>query len=427
MQVLLAHNSLYYPSYGGGDKSNRLLMEALAARGHRVRVVSRVENFSAESHAALTGQLAGRGVEARTRDGVSVEFTLNGVEVRVLTASPYWRGYFEAQVAEFAPEVILTSTDDPALLLFDVALRSAKARVVYLVRATVATPFGPDSTLPNAERAARLQAADGAVGVSEYVARYAREYGGLEAVYRPISLLEPGEWPALGRYDNRYVTMVNPCALKGISILTGLAERFPDVAFAAVPSWGTTRTDHEALARHANISVLQPVDNIDDILRETRIVMIPSLWAEARSRMILEAMTRAIPVLASDVGGLGEAMLGQPYLLPVNRVTGYRPALDELMVPVGEIPPQDLTPWAVALEKLTSDRGHYETLSAGCRRVALAYARTLTVEPFETYLLELLSRPKRAAGREPQPEEMRRRLLQLRLKKMQGASGSNVD
>ena len=40
MRILLAHNSLYYPSHGGGDKSNRLLMEALAARGHPVRVVA---------------------------------------------------------------------------------------------------------------------------------------------------------------------------------------------------------------------------------------------------------------------------------------------------------------------------------------------------------------------------------------------------
>ena len=42
MRILLAHNSLYYPSFGGGDKSNRLLMEALAARGHEVRVVARL-------------------------------------------------------------------------------------------------------------------------------------------------------------------------------------------------------------------------------------------------------------------------------------------------------------------------------------------------------------------------------------------------
>src|SRR5205807_3186817 len=30
LKILLAQNSLYYPAHGGGDKSNRLLLEALA-------------------------------------------------------------------------------------------------------------------------------------------------------------------------------------------------------------------------------------------------------------------------------------------------------------------------------------------------------------------------------------------------------------
>jgi len=42
MKILLAHNSLYFPSHGGGDKSNRLLMEALAGRGHAVEVLARL-------------------------------------------------------------------------------------------------------------------------------------------------------------------------------------------------------------------------------------------------------------------------------------------------------------------------------------------------------------------------------------------------
>ena len=31
MRILLAHNSTYFPASGGGDKSNRLLMEALVS------------------------------------------------------------------------------------------------------------------------------------------------------------------------------------------------------------------------------------------------------------------------------------------------------------------------------------------------------------------------------------------------------------
>jgi hypothetical protein len=50
MRILLAQNSLYYPSHGGGDRSNRLLMEALAARGHQTRVAARIERFGPATH-----------------------------------------------------------------------------------------------------------------------------------------------------------------------------------------------------------------------------------------------------------------------------------------------------------------------------------------------------------------------------------------
>ena len=61
MRILLAHNSLYYPSHGGGDKSNRLLMEALSARGHEVRVAARIERFGPEPQEEFLRRLGSRG------------------------------------------------------------------------------------------------------------------------------------------------------------------------------------------------------------------------------------------------------------------------------------------------------------------------------------------------------------------------------
>ena len=100
----------------------------------------------------------------------------------------------------------------------------------------------------------------------------------------PISLLDPPPYPDLGRFENEFVTLVNPCAVKGISIFLALADRMPEVQFAGVPTWGTTQTDRAALASRSNITLLDPVDNVDDILRRTRVLLVPSLWAEARSR-----------------------------------------------------------------------------------------------------------------------------------------------
>jgi surfactin synthase thioesterase subunit/glycosyltransferase involved in cell wall biosynthesis len=416
MRILLAHNSLYYPSFGGGDKSNRLLMEALAARGHEVRVVARLAKFDAEESARFMADLEARGIRPEVGED-TVRFVLNGVDVRTLTLNPQLRAYFSQQLSQFDPDVIITSTDDPAQLLFDIAARATRPRVVYLVRATIAVPFGPDSSSPNRVKTEVLRHADGIVGVSEYVAGYVRHWSGLDAIHVPISLLEPMEVQQLGRFENPYVVMVNPCAVKGISIFLALAERAPDLQFAAVPTWGTSTGDLAQLRRCANITVLDPVENLDDLFRYARVVLVPSLWAEARSRVVLEAMLRGVPVIASDAGGLKEAKLGVPYLLPVNPITHYQLALDENMVPVAAVPAQDIGPWLTTLRRLTEDRERWEEIATQSRAAALNYASTLTVEPFEKFLLELTSIPKRRNERPAELSEDRRKLLALRLRR----------
>ena len=423
MRVLLAQNSLYYPAHGGGDKSNRLLMEALAARGHACAAVARIPVFGEREHQSYLAELAGRGVVPRSAEGGVVVFEHAGVDVHVATNAGL-RACFAERVESFRPEVILTSTDDPAQLLLEAALRVAGARVVYLARATLAVPFGPDCAFPSQTKTERLRSADRVVGVSEYVADYFRRFAGIPAIHVPISLLEPGEWPVLGRFENEFVTLVNPCAVKGIAIFLALADAFPETRFAAVPTWGTNLEDRAALRAHPNVTLLPPVDDIDVLLGRTRILLVPSLWAEARSRIVLEAMLRGVPVIAANVGGIPEAKMGVPYLLPVNPIAKYQPQLDEQMVPVAEVPAQEIAPWREALDRLLTGRAHYEEISRQSRAAALAYAANLTVEPFER-LLEETSRRAPARDQSPAPGPWppapalspdKRRLLALRLR-----------
>ncbi len=238
MKILLAQNSLYYPSHGGGDKSNRLLMEALAARGHQCRVVARLSGFGAEAHERFLAELAARNVPVLSASSGVVAFHCGGVDVQVVTQHPNLRACFAGQIAEFAPSVILTSTDDPAQLLLEAALRAAGPKVVYLSRATLAVPFGPDCAFPSAMKTEMLRRVDGVVGVSRYVAGYMRQWGEIDAVHVPISLIEPGPYPLLGRPENQFVTLVNPCAVKGISIFVALARCMPDVRVRSRPHLG---------------------------------------------------------------------------------------------------------------------------------------------------------------------------------------------
>jgi hypothetical protein len=186
MRILLAQNSQYYPAHGGGDKSNRLLMEALAARGHTCVVVARISKFGEQEHNLFLSELAARNVWPESSDDGVVTFRRAGVEVHTVTHHASLRQYFSEQMAACRPEVILASTDDPAQFLLEPALRAETARVVYLARATLALPFGSDSAFPSAARTDMLRRAGAVVGVSQYVADYIRRGSGIPAVLVPI-------------------------------------------------------------------------------------------------------------------------------------------------------------------------------------------------------------------------------------------------
>ncbi len=267
MKILLAHNSPYYPAHGGGDRSNRLLMEALAARGHHCRVVARTGAHGPKAQEDLVRELSARGIPVLSSGSGVLLMRLNGVEVHTAANHPNLRAYFAAQLASFAPDIVIASTDDPAQVLLEAALRHQGPRIVYLARATLPLPFGPDCAFPSVSKTASLRLADALIGVSEYVASYIRQWGGAEAVHVPISLLEPGPWPVCGRFDNEFVTMVNPSATKGIAIFLALAHALPGVKFAAVPTWGTNAVDMANLRAAPNVTILDPVDDIAGILR----------------------------------------------------------------------------------------------------------------------------------------------------------------
>lgn len=433
MRILLAHNSLYFPSHGGGDKSNRLLMQALAEAGHTVRVAARIVDLTAAGQAQFVDELTSREVPTESVDNGVVAFRHNGVEVRTAAAVSNLRAWFASEIEAFRPDVILTSTDDPAQLMLEAALRYRNARVVYMVRATIALPFGPDAAFPSRHKTDVLRQVDSIVGVSDYVARYVREHSGMDAVALPISMQDRGPFRDLGRFDNEFAVMVNPCAVKGLPIFVALADQCPGVRFAAVPTWGTTREDLAAIHAHPNITVLEPSDDIDEILRRARVLLLPSIWAEARARIVVEAMLRGVPVLAANVGGIPEAMMGVPHLLPVNMITHYEPRMNEQMVPVPVIPPQHVAPWREALERLTTDRAHWEEISALAKRTSRAYVENLSIRPLAEHLAKVrVSAPR---NRTPPPSDSpsdnlspeKRRLLALRLRRRAAAQPPQVN
>ena len=92
------------------------------------------------------------------------------------------------------------------------------------------------------------------------------------------------------------------------------------------------------------------------MLAQTRVLLNPSLWYEGFGLIVMEAMLRGIPVVASSSGGLQEAKRGTGYVIPVRTIERYEPVFDEHALPQPVLPRNDVAPWVAALRELLTGR-----------------------------------------------------------------------
>lgn len=378
MRALLLQDQVFLPSLGGGNKGSRLLLEALCRRGHDCLAIAPA--FARRAGPATEEQLA-RVLDERHASIDRWEpgrFAFRHATVRVEALHPFEAAAVTPFVADcvrtFDPDVILVTDDKPRFLLA-AALSAAPDRVVSILQTVVHLPFGPQSAVPSPAYAGLMRSPRTRLVISRFLQDYLAEHGGLDSTVVHLPVYGPGPFLRHGRFHTGRVTMINPCVEKGLPIFLELADRFPDVPFAAVPTWGADGATLEALSRRPNVRIELPADDIDRIFRDTRILLAPSLWPETFGYVVVEAMLRGIPVLAADIGGLPEAKLGVDFLLPV--VPAARQGLHF------ESPNQDVAPWAAALRLLLSDVASYERCGRRSRDAALDFVRTADVSGVE--------------------------------------------
>lgn len=389
MKILLAQKLAYLPGFNGASRVSRCLLEKLAEQGHECRVIAPMGATVEELKklACLRGHdnSALRILEVTSSHQV---FSRGGVKVYAFENPARLHDHLKYQIQEFDPTWIVIS-EDPTYMLLATATEMDPQRTVFLSQSQATLPFGPDAFLTDRSKSRMLQEVAGILTSSEYLKLYIQRWGDLDSFVVSVPVYGLPPFPQLGAWDNPYLTMINPSNIKGLPIFLELARRFRETKFAAVPTWATNAADRTACAALPNVTVLHPSENIDEIFKQTRVLLVPSLWGEAFGLVVVEGMLRGIPVLASNLGGLIEAKLGVDYLLPVGRIGTYENRRDENGIPIPVIPKQNVDAWDTVLRTLLSDRAEFERLSAESRKAATEYVSGLSVTPTEQYLEKL--------------------------------------
>jgi len=378
MRILLTANASYVPPRGGATRSNLLWLEHMAAHGHACRVV-----------AAALADTAGKREQLERENSRQQTLADRGVEVVEVAQRAQLAPALRREIREFQPDWVLVSSEDLGHLLLREAHQSAPGRVVYLAHTPQFFPFGPASWNPDPGASELVRRSAAVVAIGRHTAAYIRQHAGREAVVIHPPIYGPGPFPNLASFDTAQVTMVNPCAVKGISIFLALADRFPECGFGALPGWGTTVADLAELSARPNIEILPNCRHIAEFLGRTGILLMPSLWHEGFGLTVMEAMLHGIPVIASDAGGLVEAKMGTPFVAHTPAIERYEPVFDEHALPKPVFAPADLQPWEEALRGLLTDRALYQRVSAASREAALLFTGSLDAARMPEFLQSL--------------------------------------
>ena len=358
MRILFTANQPFGLIGSGAARSNYALIRELALHGNILRLVTPYNDAAVQ--------------EPRNE--------LAQIEICTVQDPAKLCSQLAQEIATFNPDFIFVSSEDMRQSLVEVAVRERPQRVVYLAHTPQMLPFGPLSLFPSITRTQLLQQVGLVVCISQFMAQYVQTHAGIAALVAHPPHYGNGPFQHVARYDNAYVMFINPCQVKGMPIFEAIAQALPAVQFGVIHGWGTTQQDARQLAGLPNVVSLPRQKAMDEAFyKQVRALLMPTVWGEGFGMTAVEAMLHGVPVLASDSGGLPEAMLGQLDVIPVCSITQYLNQLDDKRLPVPVMPPQDVRPWVQALSGLLSHPVAYAQRSKAAYQAANQFVSTLNI------------------------------------------------
>ncbi|MCQ1536899.1 glycosyltransferase [Methanosarcina sp. KYL-1] len=135
---------------------------------------------------------------------------------------------------------------------------------------------------------------------SHYMASVVKDWFGVEShvIYpfvREISVREQ---------NPEYITLINASKHKGIETFLEIVRKLPEKKFLVVGH----NPEYIDFSKYPNITYMPWADHPETFYSKTKILLVPSLWPEPFGRVCVEAAFCGIPSIASQIGGLPEAV-----------------------------------------------------------------------------------------------------------------------
>jgi glycosyltransferase involved in cell wall biosynthesis len=338
---------------GGSGRSQRELATQLERSGHVVRFLvddgaaarpTRVAYEHLSDLAARAARFPGGRIPAwlegrpgrRTRSVV--------IDGRLHAASPVPQNALTRHIADFAPNVVVAnSLDRLAWRRVHRVCRRHGVPVILYVRETDSLRHFeqgevPDLLIANAES---LQAALRDLGLTcEFIPSVVDVSSTETSSTRKVALA------------------INPIATRGVDVVWRVAEAAPEIRFVVQESWPMASAElaevNEQVHRLHNVEFRRTAPPGPQLYGDARVLLVP-YRVDNRPRVIPEAQSNGIPVLAADVPALREAIGDGGCTVPID----------------------DTEAWVSELRSLWNDLERYARLSDG----ALAHSRRNDIDP----------------------------------------------
>ncbi len=294
---------------GGAERSATTLIRKLSEK-HHVCVFNIVFEPQPEKNPGLIGsniEIIDWNFPIKTKKTLRMPY-----HARLLSCDIQAQRELNKIARNFQPEIVIAQKPP---VVYEDPIPSNKAPIITFVRDTeYLDPFNIEhkcfihyNTLFMKLRQKRmlklLKKSNLLIVASDFMREKLNGFGLSAEVVPPFIEFEKYASNPAGDRDSITMIAANLAKHKGVDIFLRIAEKCPDLKFLLV---GRLPEEHGDLP--SNVVHLRWTDDIKSILAKTMLLLVPSRWEEPFGRLPVEAGVNGIPSIASNRGGLVEAV-----------------------------------------------------------------------------------------------------------------------